>query len=296
MTDNSNERSGCSRTSVITLSLVLLVVACLIAPWVEQAREDARRHQSRNLLKSIGMGLHNYESTFLRYPPGGVFGADGTAYHGWTTAIHTYVWSSPWYNLVDSNVPWDDPRQVALFRDWEYAQTKTWTNPSVSPVYRKDGLVFNHYAGNQTLFFRNSSADRFHYNVHSGRLMVADAFDHQIPVGSPYAWRDVTLGFQTNPDGFGCKPRNFTQCLMADNSVREVAKIVDQSVITEMSGRSQYLPKPQQVAKPTDFPFMDVNRVWRIERIPDEDSLPKNDRFRRIPPAGEEGAKTLPIY
>ncbi len=287
MSDNvADSQPGCSRASVITVAIVLFAAACLAAPSILQMRENARQHESRNRLKQIGLGLYNYYDTFNRFPPGGVIGQDGTAYHGWTTAVHTFIWASPWFNEVNFNIPWDDPRQVALFRDWEQAQTMTWTNPSVSPIYRTDGLVFNHYAGNQAIFYRNSSVDRFRYGVHAGQLLVADAFDHQVPVGVPTAWRDVTLGFKSNPDGFGCRTRDITQCLMGDGSVRDVANSVDKSVITVMAGPPEHFPAPEQVAKPRDYPLIDVSQIWRIERIPDDDHNRKNDRFRRIPPPG----------
>lgn len=275
-----------SRTGVIITIMTLLVIVCLCVPAIQQAREAARRTQSRDQLKQIGLALSNYYDTFSRFPPGGVFGQDGTAYHGWTSSIAPYIDSSPWFNQVDFSIPWDDPRQVDLFRDWVGQQSHIWTNPSVSPVYRADGLVFGHYAGNQTIFYRNSSVDRFRYGVDSGRLLVADALGNQIPVGFPYGWRDVTLGFMASPDGFGCRPRKITQCLMADGRVDVISSRANATVIAAMAGPAEHFPDSEEVAKPRDFPLIDVNRIWRIEWVPDEDHFGKNDRVRRVPPRG----------
>ncbi len=271
------------------ITIILVVAACIVLPAIQQAREKARQTQSRNQLKQIGLAIDNYYDSNKRFPPGGVFDQNGVGYHGWTSSIAPYLDASPWYSLVDFNIPWDDPKQVALFRDWFKQQSSQWSNPSVTPARRSDGLVFNHYAGNQTIFYRNSSVDHFRYGIHAGQLLVADAFDHHIPVGAPTPWRDVTLGLKTNPDGFGCRPRNFTQCLMADGSVRDVANVVDQTVVTTMAGPREHFPTPEQVAKPYDYPLIDASRIWRIERIPDGDDSPKNDRFRQIPPPGYEG-------
>ena len=57
--------------TLIELLVVIAIIAVLIAlllPAVQQARESARKTQCKNNLKQLGLALHNYESTFSRFP------------------------------------------------------------------------------------------------------------------------------------------------------------------------------------------------------------------------------------
>ncbi|QDT56801.1 putative major pilin subunit [Caulifigura coniformis] len=95
--------------TLIELLVVIAIIAILIAlllPAVQQAREAARRSQCQNNMKQIGLALHNYESTYMTFPPGTRGGRtfsnagvkDGI---NWRTSILPYIDQAPVFNQLD---------------------------------------------------------------------------------------------------------------------------------------------------------------------------------------------------
>jgi prepilin-type N-terminal cleavage/methylation domain-containing protein/prepilin-type processing-associated H-X9-DG protein len=96
--------------TLIELLVVIAIIAILIAlllPAVQQAREAARRTQTRNHLKQIGIALHGYHERYGRFPSGwiGVTNrqpdVEGESGWGWAAMILPDLDQQPLFDQLD---------------------------------------------------------------------------------------------------------------------------------------------------------------------------------------------------
>jgi len=90
--------------TLIELLVVIAIIAILIAlllPAVQQAREAARRSQCKNNMKQIGLAIHNYHDSHLKFPPGYIT----TNHWGWGTMLLPGMDQANIYNLFNFSIP-----------------------------------------------------------------------------------------------------------------------------------------------------------------------------------------------
>jgi prepilin-type processing-associated H-X9-DG protein len=105
-----------SRDSVPSINPVTLapVAVALMLPAVQAARSAARRAQSVNNIKQIGLAFHNYHSVNDRFPPQAIADRDGKPLLSWRVAILPFVEQQGLFDEFKRDEPWDSPHNKSL--------------------------------------------------------------------------------------------------------------------------------------------------------------------------------------
>jgi type II secretory pathway pseudopilin PulG len=97
-------RRGFTFVELATVVLIVVVVLALLAPWIRQGQQDARRTACKNNLKQIGLAMHYYHETFGTFPPAwtnhhAVAGKGGR--YGWQTFLTPFIDQAPLYQRLN---------------------------------------------------------------------------------------------------------------------------------------------------------------------------------------------------
>lgn len=90
------------------------VGVALLLPAVQQAREAARRSQSKNNLKQIGLAMHNFHDAYRNFPAAASADKNGKKLLSWRVHILPFVDQAPLYQQFKLDEPWDSDHNKTL--------------------------------------------------------------------------------------------------------------------------------------------------------------------------------------
>lgn len=204
--------------------------ALLLLPAFQGARNAARVTQSRNNLKIVGLGLHNYHDAYNLFPIGGTYATDETPHHSWQTALLPFADQGPLYQRINTNLPWTDPVNEPAF----HSPVRYFLHPSQTQTMNSAGLALSHYAGNLHVLPRNRALRvRDFIDGTSNTMMAGEVADGFKSWGDPSNVRDPGAGAIGDSNSFGGNDpgRQSFQILLGDGSVRDVAESISPAVM-----------------------------------------------------------------
>ena len=99
---------GFTLIELLVVIAIIAILASLLLPAVQQAREAARKTQCRNNLKQIALAHLNYESTFNCFPPRTIYDAAGNKLTNSFTLVLPFMEEADTYAQFNVFAAWCD--------------------------------------------------------------------------------------------------------------------------------------------------------------------------------------------
>jgi len=114
MQRNRTKPRGFTLIELLVVIAIIAILVALLLPAVQAAREAARRTACKNKLKQLGIALHSYHDSNLRFPAT----ATRRPYHTWVPSLLPFLEQENLAKIYDWNVNWDHPNnQPAITTD-----------------------------------------------------------------------------------------------------------------------------------------------------------------------------------
>ncbi len=238
----------------VSSGVAVPVLIALLLPAVQQAREAARRTQSKNNLKQMALAMHNYHDTYNSFPRGTVENDDLEPDErlSWCYSLLPFMEQNNLYNRIDKDSGWEtdanaEARAMAVVLFHNPSQSGQRTNPSSGDYVGIAGI------GPDAASLENDDpkAGIFGYDRQSGIRDITDGTSNTLMIGdasepnvSYLAGGKATIrGFSESPylngpDGIGSPHTGVVQFALADGSVRAISVNIDEGVLESLATKA----------------------------------------------------------
>lgn len=235
--------SGAAAAGVgIGIGMILLIsvgvlVACggilvaLLLPAVQSARGAARRMQSANNLKQIGLAMHLYHDMYKEFPPAVVKDKDGKPLYSGMVLLLPMLEQQAVFQQFDKDKAWDSPENLPL-SSMNMAVFMDPANPS-SSAGRTDYLFIT---GKNSILEDAPGMRHTLSSITDGtsNTMLVIEVKGNASWAAPNTW-DISKPFDGSHPGV-------VQAVFADGSVHAISKKVDPGTLRRLVERNDGQP------------------------------------------------------
>jgi type II secretory pathway pseudopilin PulG len=231
----ASNRGGGGVVAVI-IAVVILFLACpgvliaLLLPAVQMSREAARRAQSSNNLRQLGIAIHNYHDVHNAFPPAVVKDANGKPLYSGRVLLLPYLEQQSLYNAWALDEAWDSPRNLPLSQ----TAIRTFQDPS-NPTHSPGETDYLFVTGTGTMFEDTGRRMSFGdiQDGTSNTIMMVEAKGQGINWAEP---RDIDMSMPVPLPASSHPAGNLI--LFGDGSVRTVPKNLPPATVHAAATRS----------------------------------------------------------
>ncbi|WP_339907027.1 DUF1559 domain-containing protein [Symmachiella dynata] len=199
------------------------VLAGLLLPAVQQAREAARRAETRNKLKQLGLAMHNYHDVFSEFPAHANYEKKKPLL-SWRVHVLPYLDQAALYQKFHLDEPWDSEHNKALIKE----MPPVYQNPNMNNKDFKTNYLL--VTGEDAAFFGEEGMPiRQFTDGTSNTILAVEANEDQAVIWTkPDDWEfDEENPFQ----GLGQLRQGGFFALFADGSVQFISLNVDEDTM-----------------------------------------------------------------
>ncbi len=196
-------KEGQPRKSIRWIEIIVVVFAVavmlgILLPALSQMRNAARRTQSLNTLRHLGLAAVNYESGRMRFPTASMKIRGSQCEHSWGVALLPNLEASNLTSQIDYDQPWDSARNSHVLSQ----EHPLFLNPLEHGSFDKKGYGLNHYAANSAVILESGEAATLD-SVQSNDVLFGEVSDGYLPWGQPGNARPYANGVRFDTTSFG---------------------------------------------------------------------------------------------
>ncbi len=220
-------RTGSAAWWIVGILAVVLVgvlviagiLAALLLPAVQAAREAARRTMSMNNLRQFSLAMLNYETKNGTYPARAIFDEHGKPLLSWRVQMLPYLEQNALYQQFHLDEPWDSPHNKPLIAQ----MPGVYANANRPPDGKTNYLV---PIGKGTVFDGTKGVTINDITTGtSNTLLVVEADEDRAVIWTKPD--DLEVDFDRPLDGLGnFRPGGFLAA-MCDGSVHSFSNTID---------------------------------------------------------------------